>query len=394
MTSGWSEVLLRQLLKRSEEWVQLDPLEDYREVTVKLWGKGAILRRVVKGADIAAERRLRVRANQFILSRIDARNGAIGIVPSELDGAVVSNDFPAFTVDDKAILPEYLGWLSKTERFVDLCKKASEGTTNRVRLQEDRFLSMPIHLPPLPTQRRLVALITAVSTQIQKAIEHRHEAAKEGQAILDSARSRVYDSASEMNRTRRLEGVCRQITDGTHVTPRYTESGVPFLSVKDITGGTVRFDACRYISEEQHAILSARCKPEHGDVLLTKVGTTGYAKAIDVDREFSIFVSLALLKLHRNLADPLFIEHMLNSPRLRAYSSAGTRGVGNQNLVLKFIRAFPVPILSLEEQRRFVAALEALKAQVTHLGTFQSQASDELDTLVPAILARTFSGGL
>ena len=53
----------------------------------------------------------------------------------------VSSDFPVFTVNPSRILPKYLEWMSKTHFFVDLCKAASEGTTNRVRLKEDRFLT-------------------------------------------------------------------------------------------------------------------------------------------------------------------------------------------------------------------------------------------------------------
>ncbi|MBA2245973.1 MAG: restriction endonuclease subunit S, partial [Gemmatimonadetes bacterium] len=87
-------VPLSEVLKRSDEWIEIRPEERYREVTVRLWGNGVVLRREVSGAEIAASRRLMVRAGQFILSRIDARNGALGLVPEALHGAVVSNDFP------------------------------------------------------------------------------------------------------------------------------------------------------------------------------------------------------------------------------------------------------------------------------------------------------------
>jgi type I restriction enzyme S subunit len=112
-------------------------------------GKGAVLRQEILGAEIASASRLRVRAGQFIISRIDARNGACALIPKELDGAVVSNDFPVFMPNSNKLDGRYLGWLTKTKSFVALCTAASEGTTNRVRLKEDRFLSMEIDLPPL-----------------------------------------------------------------------------------------------------------------------------------------------------------------------------------------------------------------------------------------------------
>jgi type I restriction enzyme S subunit len=81
-------------MKRSTATVAIQPDADYREVTVKLWGKGVVLRGVASGATIAGSRRFETKTGQFILSRIDARNGAIGIVPAELDGAVVNQRLP------------------------------------------------------------------------------------------------------------------------------------------------------------------------------------------------------------------------------------------------------------------------------------------------------------
>ena len=179
MTSSWRSVRLREVLRKGEEWVLIDPERDYREVTVRLWGKGAVLRRIARGAEIAAGRRLRVRAGQFILSRIDARNGAVGIVPADLDGAVVSNDFPSFDVDRSRLLPTFLGWMAKTTSFVDRCRAASEGTTNRVRIQEARFLDDAIPLPSLEEQRRIVAKLDGVGARVGVITRLRAELAAE-----------------------------------------------------------------------------------------------------------------------------------------------------------------------------------------------------------------------
>src|SRR5690348_10559988 len=103
--NGWPSVKLGDLLVKNEKMVSLMPDAQYREVTIRLWGKGVVQRRVVAGAEIAAERRFLVAADQFILSRIDARNGAAGIVPPELDGAVVTNDFPSFDTNPSRLLP-------------------------------------------------------------------------------------------------------------------------------------------------------------------------------------------------------------------------------------------------------------------------------------------------
>jgi type I restriction enzyme S subunit len=178
---------LGEVLKKSESWVTLAPDVEYQEVTVRLWGRGVTQRRQVTGAEIGSARRLQVRPRQFILSRIDARNGAFGLIPQELDGAVVSNDFPVFDVNENRMLPEYLGWMSRTVTFVEACKTASEGTTNRVRLKEETFLRMPLPLPPLAEQRRIVAMIDHLTAKVQEARNIRRRADKEVEMLLDGA---------------------------------------------------------------------------------------------------------------------------------------------------------------------------------------------------------------
>lgn len=147
------------------------------------------IRGLVSGSEIAGSRRLVARSGQLILSRIDARNGATGIVPPTLDGAAVTNDFPVFDVNTSRIEPIFLGWLSKTPSFVELCKRVSEGATNRVRLQETRFLNLEIPVPPLAEQRRIVVRIEDLSAKIAEARSLRELAVAEAEALLMASRS-------------------------------------------------------------------------------------------------------------------------------------------------------------------------------------------------------------
>jgi type I restriction enzyme S subunit len=105
MSKNWDLVPLREILIKSENWIELKPTERYKQVTVKIWGKGVVERNEVTGGEISASKRLQVKSGQFIVSRIDARHGAFGLIPDSLDGAVVTNDFPVFTPN---LLPENL----------------------------------------------------------------------------------------------------------------------------------------------------------------------------------------------------------------------------------------------------------------------------------------------
>ena len=158
----------------------------------------------------------------------------------------------------------------------------------------------------------------------------------------------------------RFSAIYRLLTDGTHNTPKYTESGIPFISVKDMSSGKLSFSNTKFISEEEHKILSARCCPEYGDLLISKVGTTGIPLIIDTDKEFSIFVSLALIKFFPNHIDSKFLIHLINSPLVQEQVKRDTRGVGNKNWVLTAISNTLLAIPPLVEQKRIVSKIEEI----------------------------------
>ena len=94
-----------------------------------------------------------------------------------------------------------------------------------------------------------------------------------------------------------MGSILNKLTDGTHKTPKYTSDGVKFVSVKDMSNGYLSLNNTKFISKEEHKELYLRCNSEKGDLLLSKVGTTGVPAIIETDEEFSLFVSVALLKL-------------------------------------------------------------------------------------------------
>lgn len=165
---NWHKVKVGEFLIRVKDLVPIIDNEDYKLVTIKLYHKGVKLRKIVKGTEMQADKMSRVKPGQFILSGIDARNGAFGIIPGELDGAVVTNDFWHFEIDTKIISNEYFLWLTSTPYFDDICKKASDGTTNRIRLQADRFFSQELMIPDIRDQHKVVNELKSTSDKIKK----------------------------------------------------------------------------------------------------------------------------------------------------------------------------------------------------------------------------------
>ena len=156
----------------------------------------------------------------------------------------------------------------------------------------------------------------------------------------------------------RLGSILTKLTDGTHSTPKYMDTGIPFISVKDISNGKLSFDDCKYISNEQHQELYSRCNPEIDDVLITKVGTTGIPVIVDTDKQFSLFVSVALLKFNNDLIFNKYIVQLVNSPLVQKQVAENTRGVGNKNWVMRDIANTLIAIPPTKEQHRIVAKLD------------------------------------
>lgn len=155
----------------------------------------------------------------------------------------------------------------------------------------------------------------------------------------------------------RLKNIINSITDGTHSTPKYTSTGVPFISVKDISSGKISFANTKYISLEEHEILSKRCCPQFGDLLLTKVGTTGIPVLVNTEEKFSLFVSVALIKFNKQFINPDFFVYLLQSPLVQTQAAENTKGVGNKNWVLSDIEKTLVVIPPIKEQNKIVKKL-------------------------------------
>lgn len=160
-----------------------------------------------------------------------------------------------------------------------------------------------------------------------------------------------------------LQQVCvKQITDGTHKTPTYSdrENGIPFVSAKDVTKGFIDWDNVKYITKELHQELHNRLSPKVGDVLLAKNGTTGVAAIVDIDTVFDLYVTLALLRPNTKLIHPQYLHYLINSPMCKMQFDAHLTGIGVPNLHLRDIKVINIPLPPCKEQLRIVLLIQRL----------------------------------
>jgi len=181
------------------------------------------------------------------------------------------------------------------------------------------------------------------------------------------------------------------VKDGPHYSPKYSASGIPFISGGNIRPEGIDFSSAKFITPELHAELSQRCKPEQGDLLYTKGGTTGIARINTETRDFNVWVHVAVLKLVDSV-EPFYLQNALNSTHCYKQSQQYTHGVGNQDLGLTRMVWITVSIPPLPEQKVILEEIDRRLSVTEELETTIEINFKRAERLRQTILKEAFSG--
>lgn len=232
-----------------------------------------------------------------------------------------------------------------------------------------------------PTDEPPAELIARIRAARQEDHRSRKRAGAAEDAIDTSTAPCDIPSAWRWVRT---EDIAGRISDGVHKKPNYVASGVPFLTVKNLTEGSgISFRETKFVTETDHLEFIKRTNPERGDVLVTKDGTIGVSRIVDTDRPFSIFVSVALVKMIEKRIGP-FLVLCFNSDVVR--SAIVPKGAALKHLHLVDLRSLLVPLPSLEEQERIVAKVDELLTLCDRLETQLALSERESARFLEAVL--------
>ena len=372
---AWQRLPISGFLRKSKDWVHPEPDQVYQQIRVRLWGKGLTLRARVPGANIAAHRQLRASAGQFLISRIDARNGAFGIVPDHLDGALVSNDFPCYDIDERIVLPRYLEWYTRTHQFAELCRRASEGSTNRVRLKEDRFMAMEIHRPPVDEQQRIVAKLDMVNSLANNCVRETRAARSDAQAVVSSAFRRIVDRVPRLPMAKAAPLIRRTVD----VNP---EVSYPEIGIRSFGRGTFHKPHIDGAALGTKKIFLIR----EGDLLFNIVfaweGAVAVAQPEDDSRvgshRFLTCVPQPTIAISKFL-----LFYFLTPEGLDKLGNASPGGAGrNRTLGLKKLAAIDVPVPDVERQKWFCR----LYSHYLQMMIVKDGVRHDMDSLMSAVL--------
>ena len=370
-----------RFLTKSEHWVPVAPDGQYKQITARLWGKGLTLRGEVPGAAIAAPRQFCAKAGQFLISRIDARHGAFGIVPEKLDGALVSNDFPCFDIDASTVLPHYFEWYSRTPEFIDLCRRASEGSTNRVRMKEEKFLKMVVPLPSLDEQRRIVQRLDTVAALVDERCRAIEAAEREMQALLLKAFQRAIDGAPRRPMSEVAPLVRRPVDvdlDGSYPELGVRSFGKGTFHKPDLPGAEVGNKKLFRISA--------------GDLLFNIVFAWEGAVAVALPEDEGRVGSHRFLSCvpAPETATVEFLRFYFSTREgLQKLGEASPGGAGrNRTLGLKKLEDLQAPVPAIGRQHWF----DRLQTIAREARTIRASTAKDVEALIPAMLHEIFNG--
>lgn len=298
---------------------------------------------------------------------------------------------------------EYFYYLFSSNFMYDFLSYQASGSTVK-NLNIDKLKQIEIPLPPLKEQERIVGILDESFAKIDESIKILEQNLLNLDELMQSALQKAFNPLNDDTKEnyqlpqtwewKSLGEICF-ITDGTHKTPNYIETGIPFLSVKNISKGFFDLSDVKYISLEEHNKLIKRAKPEFGDILICRIGTLGKAIKISLEFEFSIFVSLGLLKPKVKIISD-YLVYFLNSYFIEGWINNNKVGGGTHTakLNLNILEKCPVALPTLKEQEQIAKHLDFVFEKAKALKELYTKELKDYEELKQSLLDKAFKGEL
>ncbi|MDB0048057.1 restriction endonuclease subunit S [Burkholderiaceae bacterium] len=192
----------------------------------------------------------------------------------------------------------------------------------------------------------------------------------------------------------KLSDVCERITDGSHFSPKTVDEGFPYITVRDIDNDNINFESCKFVTKEDFSELSKNgCSPKLNDLLFSKDGTVGKVALVSNDVDFVVLSSLAILTPKLNLINPSFLFYVLKSPDFVNTAIGKKTGVAIRRIILKNLKDISVPLPSLLIQKKIVAKLDAIFAEIDKATAAAEANAKNAEALFQSYLTELFERG-
>lgn len=374
---GWHCAPFRELVELVERPVELQDDTEYQLVIAKRSRGGIVPRGRMRGREILVKDQYRVEPGDFLMSARQIIHGACGLVPEELAGAVVSNEYVVLRPREM-LLPEYLRQLSHTGFFQRTCFHSSVGVdVEKMVFKVDRWLSYRVAIPSLAEQQRVVDLLGAVDEAIAAA----ESVLQELHRVRDRLLVQLMTSGVQCGPVKSTAaGPCpsawvettvgdlaTEISYGTSTKLGSDATAHPVLRIPNVVGDTIDSNL-KYASLPAPEVESLRLV--EGDLLVVRTNGNpdyvGRSLVFPASGGTWLFASyLIRVRVDRARVLPAFLHYAMQAPGTRRSIEKGIRtSAGNYNLNTQGIRATKVNLPPIPEQQVIVDALNAVRERI------------------------------
>jgi type I restriction enzyme S subunit len=381
MRDGWRRVTLGHVLTQSRASVEVASLLVVPYAGVRLMGRGVYSRDPVPASKVKAKSLTPIRERQVVYNRMWATRGSFGVAGADVDGCLVTNDFPVFDVAS-SVDPGYMSLVFETPAFQTLAAGAAVGTTERRRLHETDFLALEVDLPPLAEQRRIVDLICAVDEAGVAA----RRVGDRARAAADSLRERHFaDPTVEPVPLSDLTG-----KSGIQIGPfgsqlhasDYVATGVPVVMPQDLVDGKISQVAIARVSEADAARLG-RHRLAPGDIILPRRGDLSKRALVGPDHA-GWLCGTGSVRVRVADEEPAVVFHAMRTIEVNAWLNANAVGATMPNLNTAIVARLPIRIP--EGSRAVTDALHALEEVASHSLVTAKAAAAARDAILVSLL--------
>lgn len=391
MKSDWKQFKISDFLLRKKDQIFIDDKKIYKRLTIKMHNKGICVRDEIVGSRIGTKNQFTIKSGWLLLSKIDARNGAFGIIPSEADGGIITGNFWAYELDLSKIDPQFFFYFSHSQKFLDFCIASSQGATNRRYLQEELFLNREILLPPLPEQKRIVKKIKEVEEKVNKTKKIKEDEYK----YLDFLIEEVFLKITSKNWDKKKLGdpeIAKMSSGGTpsRGNSKYYNGDIVWLKSGELKDNLNIVNSEEKITEIALENSSAKIF-DIGTVLLAMYGATvGKVGILGVPAATN--QAVAAIKPNEKKLFNKYLFYFLKSLRkdLVGIGFGGAQPNISQTVVKKIL----IPLPNIDEQKKLIASFEAFLVIVDLLNKEIKKSDEYLKSLMPSVLAKAFNGEL